>query len=94
MRLVFILLALLGCSSGEKSSRFGSGSTDSFLMPYSDENSRAPAEAFSGDVMYTRRPMPHRPDPKPWEFYYKHCSTNGNSTFYSKTSYDCSGPYY
>jgi hypothetical protein len=60
-------------------------------MPDNDDNSPAPGEAFAGS-MAIRKDMPHRKDPKPWEFYYKHCAVNGDETYYSMTSYDCSGP--
>lgn len=61
-------------------------------MPYGDENSRAPGAAFSGDAMMIRKDMPHQQDPKPWDFYYKHCAINGEEDVYSKNSYDCTGP--
>ena len=61
-------------------------------MPESDLDSTARPEAFAGD-MAIRKVMPDRRGQKPWEFYYKHCSVNGNEVFYSKTSYDCNGPY-
>ena len=62
-------------------------------MPNSDDSSQADGAAFAGDIAI-RKDMPHRPDPKPWDFYYKHCSVNGDEAFYSKTSYDCAGPSY
>ena len=64
------------------------------MIPALDENSQAAPEAYASDGMTFRKPMPDRSDWKPWEFYYKHCSVNGNESHYSKTSYDCSGPYY
>jgi hypothetical protein len=67
-------------------------SSEGWKMPYSDDDSKAPGDAFAADSMMVRKDMPHRPDPKPWEFYYKHCSINGDETFYSMTSYDCTGP--
>lgn len=61
-------------------------------MPYLDDNSQAQPEAFSAD-MSVRKEMPHRkPQFAPFDFYYKHCSTNGNEAYYSKTSYDCTSP--
>ncbi len=48
----------------------------------------------AGDGFTFRKGMPDRREFKPWEFYYKHCSEAGNGTYLSKTSYDCSGPYY
>lgn len=85
--MVFILT---GCASGG-----GAGSKDSgesFRMPYSDENNRASAGAFAGD-MEIRKDMPRRqPQFTPFDFYFKHCAMNGNETYYSKTSYDCTLP--
>jgi hypothetical protein len=66
--------------------------SEGWKMPYTDEDSQAAAEAFTSD-MSVRKNMPHRTDAKPFEFYYKHCSVNGTETYYSKTSYDCSGPW-
>ena len=63
-------------------------------MPYGDENVLVDASAYAADGMTFRKDMPYRPNPKPWEFYFKHCAVNGNEVFYSKTFYDCSGPYY
>jgi hypothetical protein len=63
-------------------------------MPDFDDGSTADAAAYGADGMYIGKEMPHRPDFKPWEFYYKHCSVNGDEAFYSKTSYDCAGPRY
>jgi hypothetical protein len=48
----------------------------------------------AGNGFTFRKPMPDRRDFKPWEFYYKHWSESGNQVYYSKTSYDCNGPYY
>lgn len=56
--------------------------------------SRAPGDAYAAEAFTFRKGMPDRQYWKPWEFYYKHCSINGNEVFYSKTSYDCSGPFY
>lgn len=80
----FILISAAGCSSG--------GPRMHKLSEV--ENTRAPAAAYSMDDFTFRKDMINRDDSKPWEFYYKHCSTNGNEAFYSKTSYDCTGPFY
>ena len=95
MRVLALALAglLVGCASSS-SGRGPSSSAEPYYLPVSDENSGARWEAFSADSMYTRQPMPDHRDSKPWEFYFKHCSDNGNGSYYSKTSYDCSGPYY
>lgn len=66
------------------------------MLPESDSESTAEGSAFTGAAMHFRKSMPKK---KPtaeqnWDFYFKHCSTNGNQTYFSKTSYDCSGPYY
>ncbi len=84
-----------GSSGGGSSSSSGSGG-DSFMLPESDSESIAQGDAFTGAAMHFRKSMPAR---KPtaeqqWDFYFKHCSMNDNATHFSKTSYDCTGPYY
>jgi len=64
------------------------------MLPITDSRNRAPAAAHAADHMTFRKPMPDRRDFKPWEFYYKHCSANSYGSHFSKTSYECSGPYY
>jgi hypothetical protein len=64
------------------------------MMPYTDGGSTAPAAAYAADDFTFRKSMPDRRDWKPWEFYYKHCSEAGQKAYFSKTAYDCSGPYY
>lgn len=83
--LTFVLL-LSACAS----SRGG------WRMPDSADNDAANPDpaSYGADAMTFRKDMPHRPDPPAWEFYYKHCSVNGNEAYFSKTSYDCSLPYY
>lgn len=77
-------MGLWGCASG-----------DPYMLPDdADAQSTAAGEAFTADGMHFRKPMPDRRDSKPWEFYYKHCAMNGNEAYFSKTSYDCTGPYY
>ncbi len=63
-------------------------------MPYTDGDSSAPAAAYAADNFTFRKNMPDRRGGKPWAFYYKHCSEAGSQAYFSKTSYDCSGPYY
>ena len=80
---LLILLCLCSCASRPP----GIG-----LEDY-DENSTADGAAYITDSFNIRRAMPSRPDWKPMEFYFKHCTEIGEGTFYSKTSYECSGPY-
>jgi hypothetical protein len=83
---VLLFSFLAGCASAGDSS-------SGYLMPEMDEGSQADPNAFAADSFTFRKDMPDRRDWKPWEFYYKHCSINGREAFYSKTSYDCTGPY-
>ena len=66
------------------------------MLPDSNEDSIAEGSAFTASSMHFRKPMPthSREEPNNWEFYFKHCSMNGNESYFSKTSYDCSGPFY
>jgi hypothetical protein len=66
------------------------------MLPDTNDISRAPGEAFTASSMTFRKQMPthEREEPNDWEFYFKHCSMNGNESYFSKTSYDCSGPFY
>jgi hypothetical protein len=88
-----IVILLVGCAS-DGQPKYSSG--DYFIMPNSDDASTAPGDAWTGSSMYPRKQMPkHGREPaNDWEFYFKHCSMNGNESYFSKTSYDCSGPYY
>lgn len=79
--LFILMLGLVGCSSAP------------YMLPESDTESEAPGEAFAADSMMFRKEMPDHRDQKKFEFYYKHCSMNGDEEFFSKTSYDCTGPY-
>jgi hypothetical protein len=83
MRFLFVILffSLAGCAS----------QPGTWRQPANFDGNPNPA-AYAGDAMYFSKDQPHRPDPKPWEFYYKHCAMNGDETYYSATSYDCSGP--
>lgn len=63
------------------------------MMPdSSDVETSASGHAFAGHSMTFRKEQPDRQEVPNWDFYYKHCSTNGDETHYSKTSYDCNGP--
>lgn len=68
-----------GCASGP------------YMLP-DDYAGDAPGAAYAGDSMMFRKGQPGHQDDKNWDFYYKHCSTNGDESYYSKTSYDCSTP--
>ena len=57
------------------------------------ENSQAHGAAFRADAMTIRRPMPSHADWKPLQFYFKHCTEIGEGSYYSKTSYECTGPW-
>lgn len=58
---------------------------------YNWNASRAPAAAFGADSFTFRKSQPVG-QTNDFLFYYKHCSENGESTYYSKTAYDCTGP--
>jgi hypothetical protein len=60
-------------------------------MPGNYEGNPDPA-SYGADAMVFSKDQPHRADPPAWEFYYKHCAMNGGDSYYSATSYDCSGP--
>ena len=64
------------------------------MLPITDADNGAPGAAYAADAMMFRKAMPDRRGSKPWEFYYKHCSQTEGRSYYSKTSYDCAGPYY
>lgn len=81
--MAFTFLFLSGCASSR-----------GYMMPYTDEGSTAPGAAYAAEGFTFRKEMPDRRGGKPWEFYYKHCSESGAQAYFSKTSYDCSGPYY
>lgn len=80
-----IAAALIGCAATEEE--------QSIYLPSSDSNSTASGDAYTADSMHFSKPIPSRPDWKPMEFYYKHCSQVDARAYYSKTSYNCSGPY-
>jgi len=85
----------VACASDGEYANY-SGDQPTFLMPHSDDNSQAPGDAWTGSGMYPRKQMPKhdRSPANNYDFYFKHCSMNGNASYFSKTSYDCSGPYY
>lgn len=70
----------------------GCATDKGFLMPLGGENSTAHGDAYAGEGMHFRKPMPYRPNPHPWQFYYKHCE-RGPSEHVSKTSYHCNEPF-
>ena len=80
--LFFVALITTGCAS-----------TPELGMDDYDENSSAAGAAYVVDAMSARRPMPSRPDWKPLEFYFKHCTSIDSKVHYSKTSYECTGPH-
>lgn len=81
--LLFISLSLLGCAS----------SSEREFIPELDGGNQAPGAAYTGDSMHFRKEMPLHKDWRPLEFYYKHCAGIGDLPYYSKTAYECSGPY-
>ncbi|MCB9026591.1 MAG: hypothetical protein H6625_09765 [Bdellovibrionaceae bacterium] len=83
--LSFILLCVAGCSS--------SGTQGTIGQEDYDENNTAIGAAYRVDAMHIRRPMPSHSDWKPMQFYFKHCSEIGEKVYYSKTSYECTGPW-
>jgi hypothetical protein len=67
-------------------------STGGWKMPDTDDGSHANSAAYAADSMMFRKDMPHRDPSSDWEFYYKHCSMNGQRDIYTRDMYDCSGP--
>ena len=95
LAMVLALFGGMGCSSsGGGGGRGVSSSSGTRYLPDLDAGNTARGEAYAAEGMHFRKPVPDRREFKPWEFYYKHCALNGEESFYSKTSYDCSGPYY
>lgn len=78
----WLFFVLIGCASN-----------DPYMMPVGDENNRAPGAAYTADGMHFRKPIPHRPNPHPWQFYYKHCEKTSQADHISKTSYSCNEPF-
>jgi hypothetical protein len=62
------------------------------MLPETDDSS-IPGEAMSGDSMNFRKAMPDHRDQQKWEFYYKHCTSNGDKDIFSHGQFDCTGPY-
>jgi hypothetical protein len=99
MALLFVLLTGVACSStGGEGSRHSESEAsyddDAYYIPDGyDADTSASGEAYAADPMHFRKPVPNHSGQKSWEFFFKHCSMNGNESYYSKTSYDCSGPY-
>ena len=101
LKVIYIVIAIfayVGCAS---TSYFSAQTPDdgravqtgTFILEDQDEDSTAHGAAYVVDAMSIRTPMPSRPNWKPMEFYYKHCAGVGPKAYYSKTSYECSGPY-
>ncbi|MGE4131313.1 MAG: hypothetical protein AB7F86_06720 [Bdellovibrionales bacterium] len=88
------LLTVLLLASSAFLTNCASSSSSGYFWPESDSESTAPGAAFTADSMHFRKSMPERREPKPWVFYYKDCAMNGDASYFSRTSYDCSGPYY
>lgn len=82
---ISLLFLLLGCSTTGQHSTIGQ-------EDYDAENS-AHGAAYRVDALHIRRPMPSHADWKPVQFYFKHCTEIGERFYYSKTSYECSGPW-
>jgi hypothetical protein len=84
MKLILWLsfVALCACASSHEANH---------LPDSADVDTNADPAAYGADTMTFRKDMPKH-DAKPWEFYYKHCSTNGSSDIYSANAYDCTGP--
>ncbi len=79
------VFAVVGCATDE------SGSTG--MLADTDGGNTADGAAYTGEAMHFRKEMPKRSSNTPLDFYYKHCTEMNEASFYSKTSYDCSGPY-
>lgn len=85
--LLAIALSMSSCiSSSSKSNE------STMMLPDPDGASQAEGAAYTADAMHFRKSMPSRPDWKPMDFYFKHCNGVDAKSYYSKTSYDCSGP--
>lgn len=81
-----VLFTAFGCATDETG-------TDTGMLADTDESSTAEGAAYTADSMHFRKEMPKRSSNTPLDFYYKHCTEMNEASFYSKTSYDCSGPY-
>src|SRR4051794_33981026 len=91
---VIFLLVLSACASSSGGSRPGVNSDNgTWRMPEaSDEGSHARPAAYGAEAFMFRKDQPNHSNPRPWDFYYKHCAMNGEDTVYSATSYSCAGP--
>jgi hypothetical protein len=81
---IVLVLLVSACASSS-----GGGS---WKMPVDDANANPNPDSYGSDGFALRKDMPHRDDFKPWQFYYKHCAMTGEESYYSATSYDCTGP--
>lgn len=84
----FLLIFTLGCGSAEKK--------QTFMLPDTYEEGDGDPAGLAASSMHIRKPMPvhKKNEDSNWDFYFKHCSVNGRESYFSKTSYDCTGPYY
>ena len=87
-----MVFTVLGCSSELKNEGKAEPNGKFLGLDDYDQDSTAHGAAFRVDAMTVRRPMKSR-DWKPVEFYYKHCTEIGETAYFKKTSYECSGPY-
>ncbi|NQZ02178.1 MAG: hypothetical protein HRT45_16085 [Bdellovibrionales bacterium] len=92
MRLLNLLLLICACLLFGCASSPEQGEQRAYLPP-SDTYNRAPGSAYTADAMTIQKPVPTRPQWKPLQFYYKHCTQVDSRVHYSKTSYDCMGPH-
>jgi hypothetical protein len=58
------------------------------------ERSHADGAAYGADNFTFRKPsQPRRPAAEAFQFFYKSCSADDGRSYYSKTSYVCTGPW-
>lgn len=78
--LVTLAFGFLGCASNQP-----------YYLPDSDDVSAAPGQAFAGDGMLYRKPMPDHRDDKQYQFFYKNCWVDNENglPFVSKRVYAC-----
>jgi len=89
MKTVLVLMFLL---LGACASSSGGDDGHTWKMPVNDENANPNPDSYGADGFTFSKEQPHREDPKSWQFYYKHCAMTGEESYYSATSYDCTGP--
>lgn len=91
--LLILSVFINACASTDSADSKSGGSSSYVYIPELDSGSRAHGAAFTADAMHFRQPIPDRSGWKPLEFYFKHCTEIGEESYFSKTSYDCTGPY-